>query len=80
MRQELIDQLLALANLIDSEGFARGQGGGAIYTQEQLDQAVASARQASKDEVKAQALALYDAAQSAESSVEAGLRGGLESL
>lgn len=76
MRQELIDQLLALANLIDSEGFARGQGGGAIYTQEQVDVLLANLR----SEMKASFLAAYDAAQASESSVESGLRSQIESL
>jgi hypothetical protein len=78
MRQELIDQLLALGNLIDGEGFARGQasGGGVMYTQEQLDQAVSQARAG----MKADMLAAYDAAQASESSIESGLRSQLESL
>ncbi|OPZ22725.1 MAG: hypothetical protein BWZ03_00709 [bacterium ADurb.BinA186] len=54
------------------EGFAAGVasvGAGAIYSQEQLDQAVLAA----KAELKAQIKAKYEAAQAAESSIEQAL-------
>lgn len=76
MRQELIDQLLAVANQIDSEAFARGQGGGAIYTQEQVDQMLSQLR----SDLKSQFLAAYDAAQASESSVESSFRSQIESM
>jgi hypothetical protein len=52
-KQELLDGLVALGNQLHALGLQEGQSGGALYSQAQLDQAVADALAAEKARVLA---------------------------